>query len=304
MRARERATAISKLLLVPGLPVVMLWLAIREGTPVPEPNVANALSETLMVCLAAAWLVLLHPRRFYPITLFLLGAGVTLLYAGCVADLFDEFYELPAIVTYIEDLAIPVGMITVSAGLVLRLREHRRAYQEIAIKEQEFRRLSMTDSLTGLYNSKRFFDMIGAEVRRARRYGRNLALGFLDIDNFKTFNDENGHLEGDRLLREVARVIRAECRENDTAFRYGGEEFTILFPETDMEQAFVVANRIRESVAGTRLQLKEGRSEGRTVSIGVAVLSDDTPSIKDLIDRADKAMYRAKLQGKNRVQAE
>ena len=124
---------------------------------------------------------------------------------------------------------------------------------------------------------------------------------YVDVDNFKSFNDQHGHLEGDRLLREVANVVRDECRDNDTAFRYGGEEFTILFPETSLEQAAVVANRIRERVEEREFRLHSGGCDRRTVSIGVATHVKPQHSLKDLIDQADKAMYRAKLAGKNRV---
>jgi two-component system cell cycle response regulator len=160
--------------------------------------------------------------------------------------------------------------------------------------------LSITDSLTKLYNSRHFFRQLRQEVERANRYGQPLSLVLLDIDNFKGYNDTYGHLEGDRVLSVLSDVIRTNVRGTDTAFRYGGEEFTVILPQTERDSALAVAERLRESFANTVLTPKPGVVVSMTVSIGVSqYISAEQDSV--FIKRADAGMYAAKQRGKNQV---
>ncbi len=164
----------------------------------------------------------------------------------------------------------------------------------------EVQRLAITDELTGIFNRRHFYSLAEREFGRAQRYRHALAALIVDIDHFKQFNDQYGHLIGDVVLREVARVLQATLRESDILGRYGGEEFSILLPVTDMKSAKYVGERLRSQVAQASIQSDVGELHVQ-VSVGVAGISAKTPTLNDLINRADQAMYRAKEAGRNCV---
>ena len=173
---------------------------------------------------------------------------------------------------------------------------------EAALKESEarFRELSITDGLTGLYNSRHFFARIETEIRRAERHHEPLCLLLLDVDNFKRFNDTHGHLEGDRALTMLAKVISSIRRADDSAFRYGGEEFVMLFPNTCMTDAAMPAERLRMHFEQEPICLASGITLHATISIGLTQFKPGE-SAASFIRRADEACYQAKHAGKNRV---
>jgi diguanylate cyclase (GGDEF)-like protein len=144
---------------------------------------------------------------------------------------------------------------------------------------------------------------MSVEVERAKRYGQTLGLIMLDIDNFKNVNDEHGHLQGDQVLREVARVVLDSSREIDEPARYGGEEMAVALPQTDLEGAFLFAERLRSRIESLEVRLLQGEGVVKvTASVGAAALSDSALADKDvLVQAADAALYRAKRLGKNRV---
>lgn len=161
--------------------------------------------------------------------------------------------------------------------------------------------LAITDALTGLYNSRHFFDTIKSEIERHSRYGHHLSLLILDIDFFKRYNDSWGHLEGDKVLMRVGKVISSCLRTIDTAFRYGGEEFAILLPETKLQKACVVGTRIKDLIAAEIFQ-PEGcdGSVSITISIGATEFIKNE-NLTDFIRRADQALYRSKNTGRNKL---
>jgi diguanylate cyclase (GGDEF)-like protein len=160
--------------------------------------------------------------------------------------------------------------------------------------------LSRTDPLTGLYNRSQLFPMLEQEVQRTRRSERGFCLLMIDLDGLKAVNDSYGHHRGDEVLRQLGGVIRHSIRLVDTAYRYGGDEFLVLLPETDFVGAFVVAEKVR---AGTEeLGLATGEGELLTsVSIGLVSCPEDGTSAEELMIAADRAMYQAKSLGKNQV---
>jgi diguanylate cyclase (GGDEF)-like protein len=164
-------------------------------------------------------------------------------------------------------------------------------------------RQAVTDELTGLFNHRRFQEVIGTEVERARRYGHEMGLIMLDIDNFKQVNDTYGHLQGDMVLREVARVLRQSSREIDEPARYGGEEMAVALPQTDLEGAYQFAERVRRRIEELELPLQGGNGALKvTASFGAASLSAAGDTDKDaLVAAADRALYEAKRSGKNRT---
>jgi diguanylate cyclase (GGDEF)-like protein len=163
------------------------------------------------------------------------------------------------------------------------------------------RQLAVTDGLTRLYNHRHFYELMEQEFHRTKRYQSNVSLIMIDIDFFKQINDTYGHQVGDDILKELAQVIGAQMREVDILARYGGEEFAALLPQTSIEQAGVVAERIRSAVEKNEFATSKGIIK-ITVSLGLAGFPEmDITNQVELVQEADKALYRAKELGKNRV---
>ncbi|HEX6024119.1 MAG TPA: diguanylate cyclase [Solirubrobacter sp.] len=164
-------------------------------------------------------------------------------------------------------------------------------------------RQAVTDELTGLFNHRRFQEVMDVEVERARRYDQEMGLIMLDIDNFKRVNDTYGHMQGDMVLREVARVLRQSAREIDEPARYGGEEMAVALPQTDLDGAYRFAERVRKRIEALELPLLDGDGVLKvTASFGAASLATAPQSDKEgLVAAADAALYRAKRSGKNRT---
>jgi len=165
-----------------------------------------------------------------------------------------------------------------------------------------YKKLSISDGLTGLYNNIYLKEYLEREVIRAERYKRDLSLIMMDIDNFKEFNDEEGHLVGDETLKVVAKALMSSTRNVDFVARYGGEEFAIVLPETAKADAACVATRLRETIGNRHFGI-HGKDGGMrlTISLGLASCPDDAFTATELIDKADKAMYKAKELGKDKV---
>jgi diguanylate cyclase (GGDEF)-like protein len=161
------------------------------------------------------------------------------------------------------------------------------------------------DSLTGLLRREAILERLEGELQRAQRYGRPLAIGLADLDHFKSVNDRFGHLTGDSMLKWVSHVLQGGLRGTDHVGRYGGEEFLLVLPETDLTGAVRVAEKVRAVVESERFVTEEGHEVGVTISIGLATLADLGPDgvggVKDLIGLADRSLYRAKDEGRNQV---
>lgn len=187
--------------------------------------------------------------------------------------------------------------------LVLRLKRvlnERRLNEERTQMLEKLKKLSITDGLTKLYNSRYFYNQLKGEIERSNRYGYELSLLLLDIDNFKEFNDTYGHLEGDKVLVRMGSMISACLRRMDTAYRYGGEEFTIVLPGTHGEEARTVAERLRSAVAAENFSAGKDVDVKITISVGVTQYRQGE-AVADFVQRADQAMYQSKQSGRNRV---
>jgi diguanylate cyclase (GGDEF)-like protein len=174
--------------------------------------------------------------------------------------------------------------------------------KRLTAQHTELERLATTDSLTGLGNRRFLFERLGQEVYRARRYHTPLSLLLFDIDHFKRINDGWGHAVGDHVLREIARETHQSLRKADTAGRYGGEEFIVLLPETDLAEAVALAHRLNREISRKVIKPERGSPILVTVSVGVATLAP-AESGEELVQRADQALYRAKQAGRDRVEA-
>ena len=189
--------------------------------------------------------------------------------------------------------------------LLLRLKrvlKERELSQERIKMMEKLQRLAITDGLTKLHNSRSFYSQLEVEVDRFNRYRHPLSLLLLDIDHFKRYNDTFGHLEGDKVLVKISHLIKSCLRKLDTAYRYGGEEFTVILPETSCEEALLVAERIRNVVQKETFKPDGGGEISITISIGVTQYAPEE-ELSSFIQRADRAMYQSKQNGRNRVTA-
>lgn len=205
----------------------------------------------------------------------------------------------------------PIGMLAVTNSFPdafssedLRIFSIISRHSSIAINNtllhKKITELSITDGLTGLYVYRYFNDALDKEIVRSTRYKQPFGLIMIDLDGFKNINDSYGHPQGDEVLREVARIFKKICREVDIVARYGGEEFTIILPETDLEGAFILADRIRMVIKNYAFGTKENVIN-LTASMGVVSYPDIAISKIDLIKHVDRALYRAKAEGRNKT---
>ena len=200
---------------------------------------------------------------------------------------------------YIHELAQPVldrqGEIVRIVGTIQDITDRKQL-------EERLRFLSVHDPLTGLYNRRALEYQMAGELSRQSRYGRGLSVFMLDLDHFKSINDSYGHESGDVVLKELASIIKNTVRKSDYVARYGGEEFVIVLPETTIEKAADLAERVRKKIAGQPITLPDEIELQVTASIGVAAVRESTDSWESVIGLADKAMYEAKHAGRNRCE--
>lgn len=153
---------------------------------------------------------------------------------------------------------------------------------------------AVTDLLTGLYNKAYFTEAIQREISRGKASQKPLSLIMFDLDNFKELNDTKGHIEGDRILKELGEILKEQIRSVDIACRYGGEEFTVILPETSQDDAFAIAERLRKTV-------EEHFQKDTTISLGIITCMNSSLDAKNMLQQADTALYKAKSLGKNRT---
>jgi diguanylate cyclase (GGDEF)-like protein len=277
--------------------VALLSLAgrVREGN-----RLAYFLAQAqmpLLVTASAAALV----RGFRPALLFLASSSLLLAAAGVF--ILRNYGLLPhTLLTFHSVLAGTAAQsILLSFALGQRIRILKEEERRARDRERQLRFASVTDELTGLFNRRHFNAALVQAVGEAEREGSSLSLLMLDVDRFKDFNDEWGHPAGDRVLAELGAVIRASIRDCDAPCRYGGEEFAAILRGADLATARAIAERIRERFALSAFEPRPGKTARVTVSIGAARLTEGE-SAEAFLERADRALYRAKGAGRNRVE--
>ena len=187
--------------------------------------------------------------------------------------------------------------------LLLRIKE---VIKELSLLDDHekminaLKQLTIEDSLTGLYNSRHFYDQLDREIKRSVRYLHPISLIFIDVDNLKEINDNYGHMIGDKILRLIAKRIKACLRSNDSAYRFAGDEFTLILPETTAIEAKFVADRILSKFANESFVANKIEISKITLSIGIAEYQMNEGN-QQFVHRADLTMYEAKQQGGNRV---
>jgi diguanylate cyclase (GGDEF)-like protein len=283
-----------KFLLALALAGMVLALAGRLG-------LANALGYVVaflapMFALGAG--IACHRRGYRPARFFL--AAWSVLLAGSATFLAASLGLVPYghWVPYVLPMGTALESLLLTLALSERISQVNRERHDLAKSQRRYQELSITDGLTGLFNPRYLQSKLSSEMEHARRLGQPLSLLMLDLDDFKSYNDAYGHLEGDRLLLGLARILRRCLRDGDSPCRYGGEEFTVVLPGSRQEEALKVAERVRKDMENLALGPRHAPQRPVTVSIGLAQLREgETP--EEFLHRADLAMYKAKAQGKN-----
>lgn len=195
----------------------------------------------------------------------------------------------PAKRSFSED---DIHLLTIMANQVAIALENYQLYKKLEME-------SITDGLTGVYNYRFLIKSIKLEMKRAKRFNYKFSFVMLDVDNLKAYNDQNGHLSGSKALKDIARILVRNCREIDLVAKYGGDEFGLLLPQTDILGAVRLSKRILPAVEDFMF---DSKTQGLlTCSMGIAVYPDDARDIEEIIEKADAALYRAKSTGKNSI---
>lgn len=211
----------------------------------------------------------------------------------------DDFISKPLDVgELLARLHAAMRTINLHKELSRRERRARRLSARMERLNQELRLLAMTDELTGLLNRREANRRLGHSWALAERYDHPLSCAMLDIDDFKSFNDQKGHAAGDAVLKAVAEALHTTLRATDGLCRYGGDEFLLFFPHQTLQEAAVLAERVRQAVGSIHLPEV---SSPITLSVGVAARDEGMLTYHDLIDAADRALYHAKRLGKNQI---
>src|ERR1019366_8722219 len=201
----------------------------------------------------------------------------------------------------IQMLNIDMQVYTRNEMLLGTLADYAAIAIENARAVQRIQELSITDDCTGLYNARHLFTTLSDEVHRSQRFGYEFSLLFLDLDHFKRVNDEHGHLAGSKLLGQVGQALRENLRLVDAAFRYGGDEFAILLPQTSKDGGLLVARRLMSVFHTKRWLAAEGMSLSLRASIGIARYPVDAVSPQAMAQRADEMMYQVKQAGRDNI---
>jgi len=212
--------------------------------------------------------------------------------------------EIGQLALRLNDMAQQIQDHTVSLERLVdeRTGEVRAAHAKVIAANQKLELLARTDPLTGLYNRRHFMEQLTFELRRGARFKHQFALIMLDVDNFKHYNDTNGHTAGDELLQRLSSVLQMNLRATDLVARYGGEEFIILLLDTGPEEGVATARKLQQVVEAQNLPHGEHQPTGHvTFSVGVSFYPQDSVEARSLIDFADQALYRSKADGRNRV---
>jgi diguanylate cyclase (GGDEF)-like protein len=238
-----------------------------------------------------------------PISFFLLGKNwgtvfSTITFGFCTYVAY-QLYEKQPIVNYSLGSFLNIAEVSIALLLMFRFYEGTRseAYRELSNRNQKIQLLADTDKLTGLFNREKFDQYLTNLIGSDEQSDTSLSLLLLDVDHFKKINDTKGHLEGDRILKGLADVLKSKMRPSDLLARWGGEEFVVVLPDTKLDSAKDFAERLRTHVEQNTIV-----GVNVSVSIGITQLTA-TDNIDALLSRADKALYQAKSNGRNRIEA-
>jgi diguanylate cyclase (GGDEF)-like protein len=302
---RRKRRALWMMIVLSILTVALAALLVPFASPRLFEDIVwpNVVGNSSIAVLATVWLLAVNRMRATPTAFVFLSVGAIGLFLAAVLGMLGDFVvftqRFPII---IENLGKTGGLLCVTAGLLVLSKHRREAEEALRDDSVRYRALSITDSLSKLFNQAYFLEELQAQVGAAQVSGQELSMILLDIDDFKLHNDRYGHLEGDKVISTLGITIRKTIRGTDIPCRYGGEEFTVLLPGTGLDMAIRVAERLRHAFSAEAFEVEPEVRVRCTVSLGVAELQPDETAL-DLLRRADMAMFEAKKAGKDQVQA-
>ena len=225
-----------------------------------------------------------------------IDSAVAVIKAGAYDYLIKPFEDLELVLSAANRAMQSVHLMREKEVLMQTLKQKNL---ELELANKRLQAIAVRDGLTGLFNHRYFQEILSKELARSARHNRDLSLLFIDVDDFKKYNDTHGHQLGDTLLKQLSHIIKDAMREGDVVARYGGEEFVVVLPETDNACAVKVAEKLRKLVEGFAFRGEETQPQGKvTISLGVSNRIGDCTTAS-LIQRADQALYKAKSEGKN-----
>ncbi len=272
-------------------------------------NRAKLMFETWVMIVFISWVVWHTGRITSPLlNLYLLPIIASALIFGKLPTAIKMAVIVGCLMFFAYDprsrtlLAMPFWgeLLAISAPIILVAYITTMLAADIRYAVDKIKQVSDTDELTGIYNMRAFSAMLHRAFRQAVRYGHALSVVMIDSDNLKQINDKHGHESGNRLLQHLVRDIREQLRGSDVMARFGGDEFIVLLPETGNKGALETAERIRKAIENSRFDVRTGDTR-ITVSVGVASYPEDGGNLDVILEKADKAMYRAKERGRNKV---
>lgn len=296
-----------------GVDLAVVDAELREGRPMRieagqvllDPKRVNA---DIFIVLTGELLVCLEPRVVNPLVRLRVGDCVGELSiidanppsAYVVASTRTHLLAISKAVLWRMLARQPLMALNLLHVLTARIRENNVVLLGSLELQREYRNKAETDALTGLHNRVWFEEVFPKQLELCERTGQHACLLMVDLDHFKRVNDQYGHQIGDEALRHVATLLRRNLRSTDLCARYGGEEIIVLMPGAELSQAGLTAERLREAIASTPLQLADGRQVALRVSGGIAQWPPGT-ALEDLVRVADQALYRAKNAGRNQI---
>jgi diguanylate cyclase (GGDEF)-like protein len=228
-----------------------------------------------------------------------LETAVRALRSGAYDYLIKPFEDLDLITMLVNRALDKVRLIVENSVLIEKLKINNEELEKV---NNFFRELAIRDGLTGLYNHRYFQENLSVEIARSKRHEHTFSLVFIDVDHFKVYNDTYGHVDGDQVLKTIGSILGEMVRNSDHAYRYGGEEFVLLLPETPKEGAAIVAEKVCQEVENYPFHGRETQPLGKlTISAGVATFPLDGETKREIIQSADAALYVAKANGRNMV---
>ncbi len=282
--------------------VTSLWILELPATQ-GQVELFDVLGESLLLILVQFWIISIAFAHLRSVTFNYLLSGFGIITLANTADLLDEFLiDQYDFLNLLENSAYPLGMAIATVGLFKLSRDHRKLIQQVNIDRDNWRDKARVDQLTGLFNRRYFFDWAREQVRLVKDSEKTLSFLMLDIDHFKSVNDNFGHDMGDQVLSQVGKCLIEFCRHNDKSFRLGGEEFCVVMAEADHDAVMQASMRLKQRLGVIQLKSASGELVSRTVSIGVSHLQAND-SLETLLKRADDALYLAKSRGRNCVVA-
>ncbi len=278
------------------------YLAFGAAAAIQDVGVGNGIATFLVICMGTAVLSLMRPGFSVPVFAAAFVVFWTILRGSAVDAALLASLQIQAIAVVLIAQLISVMMWHQYTRTVLLQRKLELSNAALLVKQQELERLAERDTLTGLYNRRKFLQLAQQELDRRARMPSDLCVLMVDLDYFKRVNDKYGHPMGDLVLQQVAARLAANVRSTDVLARIGGEEFIVLMPITERAGALHLAEKIRAAIGGQPLDLPGGLQVAMTTSLGVTgVQAQQQAPLNSLYTAADQALYSAKAQGRNQV---